>query len=238
MEDLLTPSDVSRFLPLVRTVATRMAARLPRNLDVDDLVGAGVLGLLNAVRQFDESKGVPFDRYAEIRIRGAILDELRAMDQTPRSIRRASGEVADVVRTLATMLGRAPNPEEVALGLGVSLDRYHQMVSKISPVIVLGFDDVGLVGDDEKRDVMQYIRDPSAADPLAESGFREAAERLAAAIERLTDRQRQVVTFYYHEGMNFKEIADFLGVTEGRVSQLHTASMARLKQILKDTDGD
>jgi len=234
----LTQRDVCKFLPLVRTVATRMAARLPRSLDIDDLVGAGVLGLLNADRQFDESKGVPFDRYAEIRIRGAILDELRSLDQTPRSIRRQSGEVADVVRTLATLLGRVPNPDEVATGLGVSVEQYHDMVTRISPVIVLGFDDVGFAGDDEKRDVMQYIKDPGAADPEAETGFREAAERLAAAIDRLTDRQRQVVTFYYYEGVNFKEIADFLGVTEGRVSQLHTASMAHLKQLLKDTDGE
>lgn len=233
----MTQLDVSRFLPLVRTVATRMAARLPRNLDIDDLIGAGVLGLLNAARQFDEEKGVPFDRYAEIRIRGAILDELRALDQTPRSIRRQSGEVAGVVRTLTSVLGRAPHPDEVATGLGVTIDRYHQMVTRISPVIVLGFDDIGLVNDDEKRDIIQYLRDPGAVDPTAETGFREAAERLAAAMEHLTDRQRQVVTFYYYEGMNFKEIADLLGVTEGRISQLHTASMARLKIILKNSDG-
>jgi RNA polymerase sigma factor for flagellar operon FliA len=226
--------DIRRYLPLVRTVATRIAARLPRHVELDDLVGAGVLGLLNAERQYDEAKGVPFDRYAEIRIRGAILDELRSLDQTTRTARRQSGEVADVVRSLAASLGRAPTSEEVAAGLGVPLHRYQEMITRMSPVVVLGFDDVGLGGEDEKRDALQYLRDPSAVDPEAEASLREVALRLARAIEGLTDRQRQVVTFYYYEGMNFKEIADFLGVTEGRISQLHTAAMARLKTCLKD----
>ena len=227
-------TDVRRYLPLVRSVATRVAARVPRHVELDDLIGAGVLGLLNAERQFDESKGVPFDRYAEIRIRGAILDELRAMDPTSRTARRQVGEVADVVRNLASDLGRAPSSDEVAAGLGVSMDRYLAMVSRMSPVVVLGFDDLGLGGDDEKRDVMQYLRDPGAVDPEAEIAFREVAARLSIAIEQLTDRQRQVVTFHYYEGMNFKEVATLLGVTEGRVSQLHTASMGKLKTLLKE----
>lgn len=197
-------------------------------------MGAGVLGLLSAARQYDESKGVPFDRYAEIRIRGAILDELRSMDQTPRSARRQQTEVADVVRTLASAFGRVPSSDEVALGLGVTLERYQDMISRISPIVILGFDDLGTFGDSDKRDMLQYIRDPSANDPEAETGFREMAGRLAQAVENLTPRQRQVVTFYYYEGMSFKEISDFLEVTEGRISQLHTASMAKLKILLKD----
>lgn len=226
--------DVRRYLPLVRSVATRIAARLPRHVEIDDLVGAGVLGLLNAERQYDDAKGVPFDRYAEIRIRGAILDELRGLDQTTRTARRQSGEVADVVRALGASLGRAPTSEEVAAGLGVPLVRYQEMISRMSPVVVLGFDDVGLAGEDERRDALQYLRDPAAVDPEVQASLQEVALRLARAIEGLTDRQRQVVTFYYYEGMNFKEIADFLGVTEGRISQLHTAAMARLKTFLRD----
>ncbi|MBM4394535.1 MAG: FliA/WhiG family RNA polymerase sigma factor [Deltaproteobacteria bacterium] len=228
----MEPGDVVGYLPLVKTVAGRLASRLPRHVDIDDLVGAGVLGLLNAARQFDETKGVPFDRYAEIRVRGAILDELRNQDQTTRSARRASAEVSDVTRGLASALGRAPTAEEIAGGLGVSIEQYLEMVSRISPVVVLGFDDLGLAGEDERRDVMQYLRDPSAADPEAETSFREAAGILARAIEQLTARQRQVVTFYYYEGMSFKEIADLLSLTEGRISQLHTAAVAKLKTLL------
>lgn len=229
----MEPADVVAYLPLVRSVAGRLASRLPRHVDMDDLVGAGVVGLLNAARQFDESKGVPFDRYAEIRVRGAILDELRNQDQTTRSARRQSSEVSDVTRNLATSLGRAPTAAEIANGLGVPLEQYLEMVSRISPVVVLGFDDLGLSGDDERRDVMQYLRDPSAADPEAETSFREAAGILALAIEKLTDRQRQVVTFYYYEGLSFKEIADLLALTEGRISQLHTAAVAKLKALLR-----
>ena len=229
------PAEVVQYLPLVRSVATRVAARLPRHVDLDDLVGAGVVGLLNAARQYDDDKGVPFDRYAEIRVRGAILDELRNLDQTSRSARRQASEVADVARTLAANFGRAPTSEEIASRLGVSVQRYLEMVSKMSPVVVLGFDDLGLAGDDERRDVMQYIRDPNAADPEAAASFREAAGIVAAAIEKLTDRQRQVVTFYYYEGMSFKEIADLLALTEGRISQLHTAAVAKLKTLLQDS---
>jgi RNA polymerase sigma factor for flagellar operon FliA len=228
------PTEVIQYLPLVRTVATRVASRLPRHVDVDDLVGAGVIGLLNAARQYDDAKGVPFDRYAEIRVRGAILDELRNLDQTSRSARRQASEVADVARTLAASLGRAPTSEEIAAGLGVTLSRYLDMVSKMSPVTVVGFEDLGLTGDDERRDVMQYLRDPNASDPEAEASFREAAVLVASAIEKLTDRQRQVVTFYYYEGMSFKEIADLLSLTEGRISQLHTASVAKLKSLLQE----
>jgi RNA polymerase sigma factor FliA len=233
----VTDREVTQFLPLVRTVASRMAARLPRGVDLDDLVGAGVLGLLSAARQYDGDKGVPFQRYAEIRIRGAILDELRSMDQTSRHSRRQSGEVTNMARSLATTLGRAPTHDEVAGGLGVTLERYHELVGRVAPVVVVGFDDVGLNQEDEKRDVLQYLRDPGAEDPAAETGYREAALRVAAAIDRLTDRQRQVVTFYYFEGMSAREIADLLGVTEGRVSQLHTAATERLKTLLAATDG-
>lgn len=230
----MQPGDVVQYLPLVRNVASRMAARLPRHVELEDLVGAGVVGLLNAARQYDDSKGVPFERYAEIRVRGAILDELRLLDQTSRTARRQAAEVAEVTRSLAANLGRAPSSEEIAAGLGMTVSHYLDLVGRMSPVVVLGFDDLGLTNDDDKRDVMQYLKDPSASNPEAESSFREAAAQVAGAIERLTDRQRQVITFYYYEGMNFKEIADFIGVTEGRISQLHTAAVARLKTLLQE----
>lgn len=226
--------EVKQYLPLVRAVANRMAMKLPRSCDVDDLVGAGVLGLINATRQFDQSKGVPFDRYAEIRIRGAILDELRSLDSTSRSVRRKTAEITDTIRFLSTRLGRAPMSEEIAEAMSLSIDQYNDLVSTSSPVLVLGFDDLGIHNDDDKRDMMQYIRDPSAADPATKAVFADTAARLAAAIELLTDRQRQVVTLYYYEGLSFTEVAQLLGLTEGRVSQLHTAAMGKLKDRVSD----
>jgi len=228
------PEDVTKHLSLVRSIAGRMASRLPANVDFDDLVGAGVLGLLNAARQFDEDRGVPFNRYAEIRVRGAILDELRAMDLTSRSARRQYTEVSEVMLNLSHNLGRKPESEEIALALGVSMNQYQTMLSKNAPIHVVGFDDLGPAGDDGKRIPSGYVEDQSAVQPDKEVGDLEAAEGLAGRVEELTDRQRQVVTFYYFEGMNFKDIAWFLEVTEGRVSQLHTAAIAKLKGLLEN----
>lgn len=226
--------DVTPYLPLVRSVASRMAARLPRTVDLDDLISAGVLGLINAARQYDENRGVPFDRYAEIRVRGAIVDELRTLDQTTRSARKRQSEIADVTRALATQLGRQPSQEEVALALGVSLSQFHAMASRSSPVVVCGFDDLAPPGQEGHRDSNPALHDHAALAPESAVARRETAEQVARAVERLTDRQRQVITFYYFEGMNYREIADLLGVTEGRVSQLHTAATERLKTVLNE----
>ncbi len=224
--------DVTPYLPLVRSVASRMAARLPRTVDLDDLISAGVLGLINAARQYDEDRGVPFDRYAEIRVRGAIVDELRTLDQTTRSARKRLSEIADATRFLATQLGRQPSQEEVALALGVSLSQFHAMTSRASPVLVFGFDDLGGSGQEGRQDSNPFLQDHATMSPESAVARRETAEQVARAVEDLTDRQRQVITFYYFEGMNYREIANLLGVTEGRVSQLHTAATERLKTLL------
>ncbi|HOU55188.1 MAG TPA: FliA/WhiG family RNA polymerase sigma factor [Myxococcota bacterium] len=227
--------DVQEYLPLVRRVALRMAARLPPGTDLDDLIGAGLLGLLSASRQYAPEKGVPFHCYAEIRIRGAILDELRAQAPSSRSARRQSGEIAETVRDLAARLGRAPSPKEVATELGISPERYRELLDRVAPVVVLGFDDLQGSSDEDPRDPLQVIRDPDGTDPSAATADREQTLRLAEAIESLTERQRQVVKFYYLEGLNTREIAEMLGITEGRVSQLHGSALTRLKGILQET---
>jgi len=227
--------DVQQYLPLVRRVALRMAAHLPRGTDLDDLIGAGVLGLLNASRQYAPEKGVPFQCYAEIRIRGAILDELRAQAPSSRTARRQSGELEQTVRDLSSRLGRGPTPEEVASELGISPERYRELLDRVAPVVVLGFDDLQGPSDEDPRDPLQVIRDPDGADPAALTAEREQALRLARAIEQLTERQRQVVKFYYLEGLNTREIAELLGVTEGRVSQIHGSALGRLKGLLRST---
>ncbi len=227
--------DVQEYLPLVRRVALRMAARLPRGTDLDDLIGAGVLGLLSASRQYAPEKGVPFHCYAEIRIRGAILDELRAQAPSSRTARRQSGEIAETVLGLSSRLGRAPTPEEVASELGISPERYRELLDRVAPVVVIGFDDLHGPSDDDPRDPLQGIRDPDGADPAAATADRERTLRLATAIENLTERQRQVIKFYYLEGLNTREIAEMLGVTEGRVSQLHGSALVRLKGLLQET---
>lgn len=225
-------ADVRRYLSLVRGIATRVIARLPSSYELEDLVGAGMLGLLDAHRQFDPDKGVPFERYAEIRVRGAILDELRASDQTPRSSRRQSSELAEVVHELSNLLGHAPSSDEVAGALGIPLAHYQELVARIHPVVLMGFDDLFRTEDSERGERIVYPSDPDAPDPLDRTTRREVAVRLGHAVEQLTPRQRMVVTFHYVEGMSFREIAGFLDVTEGRISQLHTASVTRLRGLL------
>lgn len=228
----MNSAPINRYLPLVRTIAARVRARLPRNHDLDDLIGAGVLGLLDARKQFDAERGIPFERYAEIRIRGAILDELRAADQTSRMSRRRSSELATVIRGLASSLGHEPSPDEVAATLGITTNHYLDLVARIRPVVVVGFDDLSPPGVNDLGDHARHWIDPDAPDPVACTRLRELGARLGQAVEHLTPRQRMVVVFHYVEGMAFREIADLLDVTEGRISQLHTASMTRLRGLL------
>lgn len=224
--------DITLYLPLVKSVAARIAARLPRTVDVDDLIGAGVLGLINAASQYDKSRGVPFDKYAEIRVRGAILDELRNLDQTSRTARRRQAEIEEVVRMLATQLGRQPSEEEVAKALGMTLSQYQALTSRFQPISIYGFDDLITSLQDGRKDTSPMLLDHSATSPEALVVQKEVAGQVAKALEELTDRQRQVIIFYYFEGMNYKEIAEILEITEGRVSQLHSAAMEKLKEEL------
>lgn len=228
----LRKSDYARdYAPLVRRLAHQMIARLPANVELDDMVQAGMIGLMDAVARFEQSQGVAFEVYAANRIRGAMLDELRANDWLPRSARKSQREIENAVRRLEGRIKRAPTETEIARELGISLADYQQMLNEARGAQLLYFDDLGGGADNEdylERHVADEGADPSTI--LGDSRFRSA---LVMAIDQLPEREKLLMGLYYEQDMNLKEIGAVLGVTESRVCQLHSQAVARLRAKLK-----
>ena len=224
---------IEAHLPQVKFIAERLAAKLPPSVDRDDLIGAGVLGLLDAVDKYDPARGVMFKTYAEMRVRGAMLDSLRGLDWAPRSMRRRAREVEATYRELERTLGRAAEEEEVCAALGLSVTDFHALLNELRGLTVVGFEG----DDDEESTGIRQIPDDPANDPLSRYAEAEACDRLAKAIDCLPERERQVVTLYYVEELTMKETGAVLGVTESRVSQLHTQAVLRLRGALAPATG-
>jgi len=218
-------------LSLVKSVAGGMARRLPAHVALDDLIGAGTIGLIDAVDKFDRSRAQSFRKYAEIRIKGAILDELRAMDHVSRSVRRQATELDKVTRDIAAKRGSAVTQEEVAAQLGLTLDEYHVHLEKLKPVYLVSLQD--LTGGDDERDGLQVLEDPQAADPQQILHLKRLHELVASAIEELVHKPKTVVSLYYYEDMTLKEIGKILGVTESRVSQLLSQATRTLQKRVR-----
>ncbi|PIE16314.1 MAG: FliA/WhiG family RNA polymerase sigma factor [Proteobacteria bacterium] len=212
---------LAEHMGLVKQVASKIASRLPPNVELDDLISSGMIGLIDAVDKFDQAKSTNFRKYAEIRIKGAILDELRAMDHVSRTVRRQSTQLNKTVRDLQDELGRKVTDEDVAERLGLDIQGYHKLINKLKPVLVLSFDDLS---DDLGRDPMQFLADPRADDPQKLLHAKKIRRLVYDQIQGLKERQRLVVEFYYYDGMTLKEIGKILGVSESRISQMLTAA--------------
>jgi RNA polymerase sigma factor for flagellar operon FliA len=215
-------------LPQVKFIAERLAAKLPPSVDRDDLIGAGVMGLLDAVDKFDPAHGVQFKTYAELRVRGAMLDSLRSLDWAPRSLRQRSHEVEAAYRQIELERGRPAEEEEVAALLGLNTAQFHQLLHELQGLNLLELEG----SDEEGRHSMPQIPDDPARNPLALYERAEGRAALIAAIDRLPERERQVVALYYLEELTMKEVGAVLGITESRVSQLHTQAILRLRGAL------
>ena len=224
---------IEEYLPLAKMVAAKIAARLPSSVERNDLISAGVIGLIDAIDKYDPVKSNNFRKYAEIRIRGAILDELRSMDWVSRTVRRQSAKLDGTQRRLRRELGREATEEEMAKELGVPLEEYHRLLHKLQPVLLLSFDDLGVNDEGERRSLTQYLRDPKAIDPGVAVHFRKLREVVAEQVENLPEKQRVVITLYYFDNMNLKEIGKVLDVTESRVSQLHAQAVKTLKAKIR-----
>lgn len=219
-------------LPIVRFLARRIHERLPQHVDIEDLVSAGVVGLMDAFAKFDPAKKVQFRSYAQFRIRGAILDSLRTLDWSPRELRRKGRAVEEAIRVLTARLGRPPGEGEIAAEIGVRLEEYQQLLGDLKGL------EIGTLhlerNEDSGEEELAYVPGRPDEDPLFRCLKGELEDRLAEAIAKLPDRERLVMTLYYYEEMTMREIGLALGVVESRVSQVHASAVVHLRAALKD----
>jgi RNA polymerase sigma factor FliA len=217
-------------LPTVRYLARRIHERLPQHVELDDLISAGVVGLIDAFSKFDHSKKVQFKSYAQFRIRGAILDSLRTLDWSPRELRRKGRAVEEAIRSVTQRVGRAPSEQEIAAQMELSLIDYQQLLGDLKGLEIgsLHIERSEDSGDEE----LAYIPGSPEEDPLFRCLKGEMKQRLADAIEELPEKERMVLTLYYYEELTMKEIGLTLGVVESRVSQIHSSAVLRLRNSL------
>lgn len=221
---------VERHTPLVKRIAYHMLARLPASVQLDDLIQSGMIGLIEAAKNFDGTKGASFETFGGIRIRGAMLDEIRKGDWVPRSVHRNSRQVAKAISELESELGREVKDIEVAEKLDITLDEYHHILNDVNSGKILGIEDLGV-----DEDVLQISSDKSSNDsPFASIKSDKFNSSLIKAIKTLPERDALVLSLYYNEEMNLKEIGQILDVSESRVSQIHGQAMIKLKAKISD----
>lgn len=215
---------VMKHAPLVKRIAYHLMSRLPPSVQADDLIQSGMIGLLEAAKNYDASQGASFETYAGIRIRGAMLDEIRRTDWTPRSVHRKARQVAEAVRSIENEMGRDARDNEVAEAMGISLEDYHRILQDATGCRVFSIDEPGHSGDEADYSLQDQPNEP--LDSLQNQGFKTA---LAEAIAGLPERERLVMAMYYDEELNLREIGEVLGVSESRVCQIHGQALIRLR---------
>lgn len=222
---------VVAYSPLVKYVAGRTGAGLPPHVDDADLISYGLVGLLEAMERYDASREVRFETFAMPRIRGAIIDQLRSLDWVPRSVRSRAREIEQANSKLENRLGRMPTDEEMAAELEITEDELEDSLLRISNSSILALDELWMVPDSSGDSVslLDTIKDPDAPDPQALLASSDVREQLLEVIQKLPEREKLVIALYYFEGLTLREIGDVLGVTESRVSQLHSKAVLRLR---------
>ncbi len=221
------------YAPLVKYVAGRLGSGLPAHVDEGDLVSYGLLGLIGAIERYEPDRDVKFETYAIARIKGAIIDELRAMDWVPRSVRSRAREIERAIGALESKLGRAPTDEEIASKVGITVEELEDSLTDIARSSIAALDELWTVSDGgDQVALIDTVEDQEAPDPQGSLTQTETKEAIADAIARLPEREKLVVTLYYYEELTLREIGEVLGVTESRVSQLHTKAILRLKARL------
>jgi RNA polymerase sigma factor for flagellar operon FliA len=226
---------VVAYSPLVKYVAGRMASGLPPHVEEADLISYGLVGLISAIERFDLGREIKFETYAITRIKGAIIDELRSMDWVPRSVRARAREIERANAKLEHNLQRAPNDEEMAAELKITVPEFHEALLAISHSSVAALDELWSVSDSsgDQVSLMDTIEDPNALDPAQVVDVGDLKDRIADAIARLPEREKLVIALYYYENLTLREIGEVLGVTESRISQLHTKAVLRLRSRMQ-----
>jgi RNA polymerase sigma factor for flagellar operon FliA len=229
---------ILEHLPQIKYIAQRISTKLPSHVELNDLVSAGVLGLLDAIDKFDVNRGVKFKTYAELRIKGAILDSLRNLDWAPRSLRKKSKDLEKVYRELEQRLGRPATDKEACDEMGITLDEFYELVDQIKGLNLGSFQELSSQDDDKNSEpLVKYVPDSPQMDPFFVFHKSEIQGILSTAIDTLPKKERLVVSLYYFDELTMKEIGKVLSVNESRVSQLHTKAMLRLRTKLKKMNG-
>ena len=226
---------VLEHAPLIRYIVNRLAVRLPSHIDLDDLQSTGVIGLMDAIDKFDPGKNCKFKTYAEFRIKGAILDQLRSLDWVPRSVRQKGRKLEQAYGEVEQRLGRSASEEEVADSLGLEIDKFHVLINQVRGISLVNLEEIrGTNSDgDQAGTFADIIEDVHSENPFASLKLMETKHVISDTIGSLPEKERLVISLYYYEDLNMKEIGSILGITESRVCQIHTKATARLGTKLK-----
>jgi RNA polymerase sigma factor for flagellar operon FliA len=221
--------------PLIRYIVNRIAVRLPSHIDLDDLHNTGVIGLMDAIDKYNPDKNCKFKTYAEFRIKGAILDQLRSLDWVPRSVRQKSRKLERAYGEVEQRLGRQATEQEVADSLGLQIEKFHDLLNQVRGISLVNLEEIrGTNADGDRTGTYaDIIEDVTAENPFATLKSIETKHVIADTIDSLPEKERLVVSLYYYEDLNMKEIGNILGITESRVCQIHTKAVLRLRQKLK-----
>jgi len=225
---------IMSHLPLVKFLVGRMSAKLPPHLDQQDLMSVAVIGLITAAERFDPKRGIQFKTFAEKRIMGSIMDELRAQDWLPRTLREKYKRLEQEFSVLEQKLGRNPTSEEVAAAMGMDLEKYFQLVEEVHSLSFMSLEDFQEDEDGSPFGFLHFLADNGTENPQNQIMAKQLLQALGNAIEALPEKERTVITLYYYEELNLKEIGEVLGLTESRISQLHSQAVIRLKVKMKN----
>jgi RNA polymerase sigma factor for flagellar operon FliA len=224
---------VLEHAPLIRYIVNRIAVRLPSHIDLDDLHNTGVIGLMDAIDKYDPQKNCKFKTYAEFRIKGAILDQLRSLDWVPRSIRQKSRRLEQAYAEVEQRLGRPASEQEIAEALGLRMQEFHFLLNQVRGVSMVNLDELRAGGESDQPLHGDLFEDVKAENPFLLLKSREMRQAIAECIGSLPEKERLVISLYYYEDLNMKEIGNVLDITESRVCQIHTKAVARLRSKLR-----
>lgn len=233
INDLEKEELIKSYLPLVKKVVHRLSGRLPKDVDIREMLNSGIIGLVDALEKFDPKHETNFSTYAQFRIRGAILDSFRSQDWLPRSLRFKSHKIESAYQRIEQKLGRPATDEEVALELGVGVDELQKLLGEVGSIVMLSFEELGFGHGEERFKAEEWLASRTQ-DPLNKLLTGEKVGLIARALDRLPEKERLVISLYFYEELNLKEIGEILGVTESRASQIRSRALIRLKNYLKN----
>ena len=232
IDNLQKEELIKTYLPLVKKVVHRLSGRLPKEIDIREMLNSGIIGLVDALEKFDPQHETNFSTYAQFRIRGAILDSFRSQDWLPRSLRFKCRQIETAYQRIEQKLGRPASDEEVAEALGITVDKLQEMLGEVSSIVMLSFEELGFGHGDERFRAEEMLAGRNQ-DPLSKLLSSEKVELVARALDRLPEKERLVISLYFYEELNLKEIGEIMQVTESRASQIRSRALIRLKNYLR-----